>query len=54
MCLTLDEICREGARRMSAAALEAEVDEYITNLVDRVDDEGRRLVVRNGHARPAP
>jgi putative transposase len=49
---TLDEICREGARRMLAAALELEVDEYLTGLIDERDENGRRLVVRNGHARP--
>jgi putative transposase len=49
---TLDEICREGARRMLAAALELEVDEYLTALRGEVDATGRRLVVRNGHARP--
>jgi putative transposase len=48
---TLDEICREGARRMLAAALELEVDEYLAVFQDEVDDGGRRLVVRNGHAR---
>jgi putative transposase len=48
----LDEICREGARRMLAAALEAEVDAYVESLVGEVDGDGRRLVVRNGHARP--
>ena len=48
---TLDEICREGARRMLAAALELEVDEYLAGLSDELDDRGRRLVVRNGHAR---
>lgn len=49
---TIDDICREGARRMLAAALEAEVDDYINSLTDEVDETGRRLVVRNGHARP--
>jgi putative transposase len=49
---TLDEICREGARRMLAAALEAEADAYIAELVGELDDGGRRLVTRNGHARP--
>ena len=49
---TLDEICREGARRMLAAALELEVDEYLAGLVDELDERGRRLAVRNGHARP--
>lgn len=50
--VSLDDICREGARRMLASALEAEVDEYIASLVDEVDADGRRLVVRNGRARP--
>src|SRR6202042_3238625 len=44
------EIVREGARRMLAAALEAEVDSYVAGLADELDDQGRRLVVRNGHA----
>jgi putative transposase len=48
---TLDEICREGARRMLAAALELEVDEYLAALRGDRDERGRRLVVRNGHAR---
>jgi putative transposase len=48
----LDEIARQGARRMLAAALEAEVDAYVAGFADEVGDDGRRLVVRNGHARP--
>jgi len=48
----LDEVVREGARRMLAAALEAEVDAYIAELADARDERGRRLVVRNGHAQP--
>lgn len=47
----LDEIVREGARRMLAAALEAEVDAYLADLAGERDEQGRRLVVRNGHAR---
>ncbi len=45
----LDEIIREGARRMLAAALEAEVAAYIDAHAGEVDERGRRLVVRNGH-----
>ena len=45
----LDEIAREGARRMLAAALKAEAEAYIEALVDQVDEAGHRLVVRNGH-----
>jgi len=40
----LDELAREGARRMIAAALEAEVDEYVQTFVEEVDADGRRLV----------
>lgn len=48
----LDELVREGARRMLAAALEAEVAAYIDAHADQVDERGRRLVVRNGHHTP--
>jgi putative transposase len=47
---SLDAIVAEGARRMLVAALEAEVDLYVSYLVDEVDEYGHRLVVRNGHA----
>ena len=49
--LDLDQIMREGARRMLAAALEAEVDDYLAAYAAERDEQGRRLVVRNGHAR---
>jgi transposase-like protein len=48
----IDEIVRDGARRMLAAALEAEVAAYIAAHLDELDEDGRRLVVRNGHAQP--
>ncbi|MEV7130633.1 IS256 family transposase [Streptomyces sp. NPDC093260] len=48
----LDEIVREGARRMLAAALEAEVNAYIAEVADQRDENGRRLVVRNGYHQP--
>ena len=48
--LTLDEVAREGARRMLAAALEAEVEQYIEVHADARDAAGRRLVVGNGRA----
>src|ERR1700712_3624220 len=47
---TLDELAREGARRMIAAALEVEVEQYITSFVGEIDEAGKRLVVRNGRA----
>jgi len=48
----LDDVVREGARRMLTAALEAEVDAYLAELSQERDERGRRLVVRNGHAQP--
>jgi transposase-like protein len=48
----IDEIVRDGARRMLATALEAEVAAYIAAHADALDERGRRLVVRNGHAEP--
>lgn len=46
-CL-IDEIVRDGARRMPAAALEAEVNQYIAELAAERDERGHRMVVRNG------
>jgi putative transposase len=48
----LEEFIREGARRMLHAALEAEVAEYLERHAHWRDEHDRRLVVRNGHARP--
>ncbi|WP_433431943.1 IS256 family transposase [Nonomuraea sp. CA-141351] len=48
----IDELVREGARRMLAEALKAEVDAYIAQFADERDEHGRRLVVRNGHHEP--
>ena len=45
----LDEIVRDGARQMLAAALAAEVAAYVEAHCGELDEEGRRLVVRNGH-----
>jgi putative transposase len=50
MRAALDEIVLDGARRMLAAALEAEVDAYVAGLAGERDDRGHRLVVRNGRA----
>jgi transposase-like protein len=48
----IDEIVRDGARRMLAAALQAEVEDYIAAFADARDEAGRRLVVRNGSHQP--
>jgi putative transposase len=47
---TLDELAREGARRMIAEALELEVEEYIQTMRHLRDEQGHALVVRNGKA----
>jgi hypothetical protein len=48
----IDEIVREGARRMLAEALQAEVDAYIAAHAAERDEDGRRRVVRNGYHQP--
>ncbi|HUH70117.1 MAG TPA: transposase, partial [Mycobacterium sp.] len=45
----LDEIVRDGACQMLAAALLAEVAAYIEAHRHEVDEDGHRLVVRNGY-----
>jgi putative transposase len=44
----LDEIVREGARKMLQTAIEVEVDDFLAQHTDRRDECGKRLVVRNG------
>jgi transposase-like protein len=44
----LDELARDGARQMLAAALLAEVAAYVDAHAGEVDENGHRLVVRNG------
>jgi len=51
--LALDEICRRGAERMLAIALQAEVDAYLERHGKARDERGRALVTRNGAARPS-
>jgi putative transposase len=47
---TLDDLAREGARRMLALALEMEVAEYIGQHQHLRGEDGLRQVVRNGRA----
>src|ERR1019366_9908588 len=51
IAFALDELAREGARRMIAVALKAEAEEYVERFSDELDGDGRREVVRNGRAR---
>ena len=48
--VTLDDLARQGARRMIAAALEAEVDEYAGSFVD-VSRRGREAAGRPQRSR---
>jgi transposase-like protein len=45
----IDDILRDGARRALQAAIEREVEEYIERNSQHRDENGHRLVVRNGH-----
>ena len=47
---TLDDLAREGARRMLMAALQVEVAQYVDAYQEARDASGRRLVVRHGQA----
>lgn len=50
--MSLDEIAREGARRLLVHCLNLEVEDYINKHTTAVDENGRRLVVKNGVGRP--
>jgi hypothetical protein len=45
----LEQLLQEGARKLLQAAIENEVMDYIQFHKDRRDENGQRLVVRNGH-----
>jgi putative transposase len=49
---SLDELAREGARRMLQAALEVEVADYLGRFRDERDERGWARVTRNGRAEP--
>jgi putative transposase len=48
--LGLDEVAKAGAQRMLSAALDAEVDDYLSYLQNLHDEKGHALAVRNGRA----
>jgi putative transposase len=50
--LSLDELAREGARRLLVTALEAEVAAYLARFGEARDERGHAEVVRNGHGQP--
>jgi putative transposase len=52
VCVTLEQIARDGARRALQKAIEDEVAEYVGAHEHQVDDAGHRLVVRNGKKPP--
>lgn len=45
----LTSLIRDGAKKVLAAALEAEIDEHIDRFRGVVDEQGKRRVVRNGY-----
>jgi transposase-like protein len=46
---SLEEIIRDGARKMLQSAIENEVLEFIENNKYQKDEKGNRLIVRNGY-----
>lgn len=49
--INLDDYIKEGARKMLQQALQLEVEDYITSHQSQVDENGHRLVVKNGKAK---
>jgi len=45
----LEQALREGARRMLQQALELEVTEYLEKHSGQRDENGKRMVVKNGY-----
>ena len=45
----LTQVLRSGARRLLAAAVEAEVEAFVAAHADLADEKGRRRVVRHGY-----
>lgn len=45
----LDEIVRQGAQKLLAQALEVEVSLFVERYQYIIDEENRRLVIKNGH-----
>ena len=48
----LTQVLRQGARKLLAQAVEAEVEQWINDHAHLTDEQGHRQVVRNGHAHP--
>ena len=48
----LEDVLREGARQLLQTAIEEEVAAYVAAHAAERDENGHRLVVRNGHAPP--
>jgi len=51
LTLSLDELARVGAKKLLAHALNLEVAEYIKKCSHLKDDNGHRIVVRNGKSK---
>lgn len=45
----LEEVLRNGARKMLQEAIEVEVAEYVERLQSLRDERNKRLVTRNGY-----
>ena len=45
----LDAYVRQAARTMIQQAIDLEVQQFLDAHADRVDNQGRRYVIRNGH-----
>ena len=51
LSFSLDEIARMGAKKLLVKALQLEVDDYLNESQSWVDEDGKKLVVRNGNGK---
>jgi len=45
----LEQVARDGAKKMLALAMENEVDEFVAKYSRLTDEDGRRVVTKNGY-----
>jgi transposase-like protein len=45
----ITDVLRQGARKLLAEALEAEIESFLSQYADLKDEQGRKRVTRNGH-----
>ena len=48
----LEEVLRDGARRMLQTVIESEVNDFVEKHKNKTDEDGHQLVTKNGSRKP--